>query len=74
MSHPAPSHHTCVFTFQVIIKNKKAVGVEVIKDGRKHIINVNREIILSAGAVNTPQILMLSGIGPKKHLESLTVS
>lgn len=59
--------------FQIIIKNKKAEGVEVIKDGKKYIVNARREIILSAGAVGSPQILMLSGVGPKKHLESLKV-
>ncbi|CAG5124864.1 unnamed protein product [Candidula unifasciata] len=58
---------------KIVIKNKKAVGVEVIKDGRKCVVNANKEIILSAGAVNSPQILMLSGIGPKKHLESLKI-
>uniref|UniRef100_A0A0B7BEN7 Glucose-methanol-choline oxidoreductase N-terminal domain-containing protein n=1 Tax=Arion vulgaris TaxID=1028688 RepID=A0A0B7BEN7_9EUPU len=58
---------------KINIQNKKAVGVEVIKDGRKYVVNARKEIILSAGAVNSPQILMLSGIGPKKHLESLNI-
>ncbi|XP_034936851.1 glucose dehydrogenase [FAD, quinone] [Chelonus insularis] len=48
----------------------KAVGVEFYRDGRKQIIRAKKEIILSAGAINSPQLLMLSGIGPKQHLES----
>ena len=41
----------------------KASGVEFIHDDKKHIVNVSREIVLSAGSVGTPQILELSGIG-----------
>lgn len=50
-------------------ENQKANGVEV-KLPNKQIINLyaNKEIILSAGAINTPQLLMLSGIGPQDHL------
>lgn len=40
-----------------------------IKDNKKYVIMAKKEVILSAGTVNSPQILMLSGIGPKKHLE-----
>lgn len=54
---------------KVLIRNKKAVGVSFIKDNRKYVIMAKKEVILSAGSVSSPQILMLSGIGPKKHLE-----
>ncbi|XP_046560483.1 glucose dehydrogenase [FAD, quinone]-like [Haliotis rubra] len=58
---------------KVMIENKKAIGVEYIKDGRLHRVRASREVILSAGAVGSPQLLMLSGIGPKKHLEEMKI-
>ena len=65
----------CIFSNkQVIIDKKKAVGVEVVKDGRKHVVRSNKEVILSAGTVGSPHILMLSGVGPKKHLQEHAVS
>lgn len=58
---------------KVHLENKKAVGVYFIQDGRKRFVRCSKEIILSAGTINTPQILMLSGIGPKQHLEELGI-
>ncbi|KAK6190335.1 hypothetical protein SNE40_002225 [Patella caerulea] len=55
---------------KVVIKNKKAVGVEFYHKGTLKSVSVNKEIILSAGALSSPQILMLSGIGPKEHLKT----
>ncbi|CAH1107823.1 unnamed protein product [Psylliodes chrysocephalus] len=49
--------------------NMRAFGVEFVRNGRKQIVTARKEIILSAGAINTPQILMLSGIGPKYELQ-----
>lgn len=51
----------------------RAIGVEFIREGRKQIVRVRKEVILSAGAINSPQILMLSGIGPKEHLQHVGI-
>ncbi|XP_012943342.1 glucose dehydrogenase [FAD, quinone] [Aplysia californica] len=58
---------------KVIMEGKKAVGVELIRNGRKEKVYAAREIIISSGAIGSPQILMLSGIGPKKHLEQIGI-
>lgn len=47
---------------------KNAYGVEFIKNYRKRVVFARKEVILSAGAINSPQLLMLSGVGPKEHL------
>ncbi|XP_026754849.1 glucose dehydrogenase [FAD, quinone]-like [Galleria mellonella] len=51
----------------------KIIGVELEKHNIKHKILANKEVIVTAGAINSPQLLMLSGIGPKDHLESLNI-
>ena len=48
--------------------------MSVIKDNQTLTVRARKEVILSAGAVMSPQILMLSGIGPKTHLEDAGVS
>lgn len=51
----------------------RAFGVEFIRDGRRQFVLARKEVILSAGAINSPQILMLSGIGPKEHLNTFDI-
>lgn len=55
---------------KIIIKNKIAQGVEVEQHGKVFNLTATEEVLLSAGAINSPQLLMLSGIGPKNHLEA----
>ena len=59
---------TNAHALKVTIEGEKASGVEVMVGGQRHAISVNREVILSAGAIKTPQILMLSGVGPADDL------
>lgn len=58
---------------KVLIEDKVAKGVTYRKDGVDHNIYAENEVILSGGAFNSPQLLLLSGVGPKKHLESLGI-
>ena len=53
---------------KVIFENKKAIGVEFIKKDSYQSVYCRKEVILSAGAFQSPQLLMLSGVGPKEHL------
>lgn len=50
-------------TEKILTADGRATGVQYSKGGRTHIANAKREVLLSAGAINSPQILMLSGIG-----------
>ncbi|XP_076657188.1 glucose dehydrogenase [FAD, quinone] isoform X1 [Halictus rubicundus] len=59
---------------KIIIENSRAVGVEYIQSGQRRVARANREVIVSGGAVNSPQLLLLSGIGPKEHLRAVNVS
>jgi len=55
---------------KIIFEGKVARGVEYLKGGVRHIVKARREVILSAGAINTPQILELSGIGDPQRLQN----
>lgn len=52
---------------------KIAYGVEFLKNKKRYRVRTRKEIILSAGTIASPQLLMLSGIGPKQHLQDLNI-
>ena len=56
------------FARRVVIEDGRAVGVEVERGGRIEVIRASREVVLAASSINTPKLLMLSGIGPADHL------
>ena len=58
---------------KIILKNKKAKGVKVFRNGKSEEIYVNREIILSSGSIGSPKILELSGIGNPNILSKLGI-
>ena len=79
VSHLAPMRHCLnltvrgeVFVRKVLFEGKKAVGVEVESGGEVFNVEADR-VVLSAGAIKSPHLLMLSGIGPKDQLEEFGI-
>ncbi len=64
---------TGVTVSRVVLEGSRAVGVEVVANGSKRVIRAEREVVVSAGAFGSPQVLMLSGIGPADHLRQLGI-
>jgi choline dehydrogenase len=58
---------------RVVIEDGRATGVRYEARGETHSARADAEVILSGGSVNSPQLLMLSGIGPADHLRSLGI-
>lgn len=55
-------------------KEKRATGVKVkLPDGKIINLRTTKEVILSAGTINSPKMLMMSGVGPKRHLEEIGI-
>lgn len=67
------SKHSLVHKMIINRSTKQATAVRFEKKGIFYQIQARKEIIVSAGSVNSPQLLMLSGIGPADHLQSLGI-
>jgi choline dehydrogenase len=76
--HPAERRpnltvRTGALTTRVLVSGGRATGVEYRSGGRVHTAHAGLEVVLSGGAINSPQLLMLSGIGPADHLREVGV-
>lgn len=63
------------YVIKILINNrtKSAYGVHFMHKGRQYIARANKEIILSAGAISSPPVLLWSGIGPAEQLRELNI-
>jgi choline dehydrogenase-like flavoprotein len=68
-----PSHDHCKPKIKTITFEKSASSKGSGSEGRAYFVNVNKEVILCAGGISSPHILMLSGIGPKSHLADMSI-
>jgi len=58
---------------RVIVENGRAIGIEALRDGTVERLHAAREVIVSAGAIGSPRLLLQSGIGPGTHLKQVGV-
>jgi choline dehydrogenase len=65
--------HVTKVNFDVTTTPIRATGVTFLRQGKSVTVTASKEVILSAGTINTPKLLMLSGIGPKQHLQQFGV-
>ena len=68
MARPNLRVETRALASRVLFEGKRAIGVEFTQDGRKRVARAKAEVILAGGAINSPQLLQLSGVGPAELL------
>src|SRR3954451_12463631 len=70
LSRPNLTVVTNALTRRIVLEDKCATGVEYDRHGRTAFAKARREVILAAGSYNSPQLLLLSGIGPAAELRA----
>src|SRR5207253_9696234 len=73
MRRPNLTVRVRAYATKVLLEGARAVGIEYRQRGRTVQVRASREVILSGGAFNTPQLLMLSGVGPADHLREVGI-
>jgi choline dehydrogenase len=73
LGRPNLTVRTHALTTRVLVEHGRAVGVEYRAGGVPHRARAEREVLLCGGAVNSPQLLLLSGIGPAPHLRDVGI-
>jgi choline dehydrogenase len=74
MSRESLTVLTAAQTVRLRLRGTRCIGVDVLIDGRPYSIDASREVILCAGAIDTPRLLTLSGIGPQPDLKRLGIA
>jgi len=62
-----------VGVLQILFDGQRAAGVAFQHEGQQRVVEATSEVIVAAGTVGTTKLLLLSGIGPREHLQSLKV-
>ncbi len=73
MKRPNLRVETRALAGRILFEGRRATGIEDAQDGRLERVRAEREVILAGGAINSPQLLMLSGVGPADHLQEIGV-
>ncbi|THF86395.1 MAG: alanine-phosphoribitol ligase, partial [Sulfitobacter sp. SK025] len=73
MARPNLTVRTGVQISKIVLEGSRAVGVEVIENGRAQTIKTEREVLLTAGAIGSPKLMMLSGLGPADDLREVGI-
>jgi choline dehydrogenase len=73
MSRPNLTVYTQAMVTRILFEGTRAIGIAYIKDEHKQQARANKEVILSGGAINSPQVLLLSGIGPADQLRKMGI-
>ncbi|MCL6250792.1 GMC family oxidoreductase N-terminal domain-containing protein [Altererythrobacter sp. KTW20L] len=58
---------------RILIEDRRAVGIVYLRDGVEHTLRARHGVVISAGAMGTPKLLLLSGIGPADHLAEMGI-
>jgi choline dehydrogenase len=73
MERPNLNVATRAHARQIVFEGRRAIGVRYTRGGREHLALARREVILSGGPINTPQLLKLSGVGPVEELRGFAI-
>lgn len=65
---------TDALALRILFDGKRAIGIEYEQNGEIHTAHARREVLLTAGAINSPQLLLLSGVGPASELRDLGIT
>lgn len=58
---------------RIVLQGARATGVDIVQNGKRETIRIEGEVIVAAGAIGSPRLLMLSGLGPAEHLRALGI-